>query len=55
MRAFGFTNIVLIDMADAESKGVADGVIEGISVNGDSLFWAEDYFEPTDAVIIRYH
>ena len=55
MRALGFTNIVLIDLDDAERKGVADGLIESISVNGDSLFWSEDYFEPTDAVIIRYH
>lgn len=55
MRALGFTNIVLIDLADAESMGVSDGTIESISVNGDSLFWAEDYFDTTDAVIIRYH
>lgn len=55
MRALGFTNIVLINLDDAESKGVADGLIESISVNGDSTFWAEDYYNPTDAVIIRYH
>ena len=51
----GFTNIVLIDLNDAEKKGKNDGEVESITINGDSRFDRDDYFYPTDKVIILYH
>ena len=55
LSALGFTNIVLIDLGNSNDRGVPDGEVESITINGDSTFWSEDYFYPNDTVIIRYH
>ena len=51
----GFENISLIDMDDANGKERKDGIVDTISINGDSNFGEEDYFSLSDKVIIMYH
>lgn len=55
LRELGFTNIVLIDLDDAVEKNRTDGEVESVTIDGDSGFYDDDYFYPTDKVIIRYH
>ncbi len=51
----GFKNIDVVDLNDSGLLFWQDGVINSISINGDSSFEENDYFYCTDKVIITYH
>ena len=51
----GFSNIVLIDLADADGVFWKEGAVDDVIINGDAHFGDGDYFYPTDKIIIRYH
>lgn len=51
----GFTNIETVDLNDAGIRIWKNGKVESVSVDGDTSFNSDDYFYPTDTVIITYH
>lgn len=53
--AMGFTNIELIDLNDVWFGSKDKDMVESVSINGDSRFYYDDWFLPSDKVIISYH
>lgn len=55
LEALGFKNIETIDLDDSGLAFWNNGKVASISINGDDSFSSNDYFFPTDKVIITYH
>ena len=55
LEALGFTNIETIDLDDSGLAFWNNGKVASVSINGDDSFSNDDYFFPTDKIIITYH
>ena len=55
LEALGFTNIETIDLNDSGLAFWNSGKVASVSINGDNSFSTDDYFFPTDKVVITYH
>ena len=55
LKKLGFTDIQLVDLHDAGILKNHNSTIERITINGDSHFSENDYFDPSSKVVITYH
>lgn len=51
----GFTNILVIDLADSGLAFWNDGEVKSVSIDGNDSFESINYFHQDDKVIIKYH
>lgn len=55
LESAGFTDIKLIDLDDSGIFKNKKDTVESVSINGNSTFHYDDYFDKDDTVVISYH
>lgn len=55
LETLGFENISVVDLDDAGIALWKSEKVESVSVGGDTSFSSDDYFEPDETVIVKYH
>lgn len=55
LEALGFENISCVDLDDSGILFWQAENVESVSISGDTEFGKNDYFEPDEAVIVKYH
>jgi len=55
LETLGFENITTIDLDDAGVAIWKEDKVESVSIEGDTTFYDNDYYEPNVKIIIKYH
>ena len=55
LKTLGFENISCVDLDDSGVLFWKSEKVESVSIGGDTAFNKNDYFWPTESVIVKYH